>query len=473
MAAPSNNTFISLMAEFRRLDATRTLVVGGDTALFKYDVANKALVQISTAGPYSPTRPRPWKAVAYNDKFYMTNQNDVIQVYDGTTCVPIANAPKGWSINILNNHLCVFGVDRNPWTFQWAAEGGSDFVATATNDAGQFDVIDNDDVAMNLLPLNIDLIGYKDHSIHAFTYIGGQAVMGHRRMVSDVGLMAPDAIAAFTDRHIFLGNPPGVYEYTGGNSVDSSIGRPVEDKIFGEMTFARKDLCKCLVIDQTKEILFFYANQTALKAANRVVIYNMRDKTWYGPFDIVGSEVDATCQFSIDFGNVIDSFTSTFPDNVNTIIDLYGVVAGIAGEPLFATTNGDIMVIGGLNSANGVFINRTGTTGDVFLGGGGTDGFGAGINLPLGSVFQVNKVDVELLNVSNLAVNYYIGSRMTLADSFRWKGPYPIVGAPGRKINIPLRSYPGRWFASKFELLNNAPMNLAGFQYYYSFSGER
>jgi len=467
-------TFTSLLTEFRHRDASRVLVIGNQNKLYKYDVSTHLPVEIG-AGPYAPDRFRTWKGVVYNDKLYITNKQDGVQKYDGlVNFAPVANSPKGWSINLLNNHLCVFGDGTNPWTFRWAAEGTDNFVATATNDAGQFDVIDNDDVAQNLLPLDLDLIGYKDRSIHAFTYIGGNAVMGHRRMVSDVGLLAPDGIAAFTDHHIFFGDPPGVYLYTGGNSVDPSIGRPIEDKVFGEIPYSKKHLVKALVNDDEKEIIFFYPNSVSVAAANRMVIFNMRDKVWYGPFNVTGCEVDATVNFSIDFANVIDSFTAPFIiDTVNSVIDSFGVGTSVGGDPLFGTSIGDVMGLGASPTADGAAITRTGWTGENFLGIGSSDGMGAAAGLPLGSVFQVNQVNLEVLNTSPATLNYYIGYKMTLADDMRWKGPYNFQAIPGRRINIPLRAGPGRWFASKFESQNSAIISLAGIQYFFSFLGER
>jgi hypothetical protein len=226
-------------------------------------------------------------------------------------------------------------------------------------------------------------------------------------------------------------------------------------------------------MEQTKEIVFFYADQRAVKAANRAVVYNFRDNVWYGPFDVVGSEVDSTCAFSIDFANVIDSFNTVYPDNINTIIDLYGVTKGVSGEPLFGTSNGDVMSLGNENTANGTFFTRSATTGAVFLGAGGATGDGGGMNFPFGSVFQVNQVNIELMETTSATASYYLGYKMTLTDSFTWKGPYILDGLKQRKLNIPVRSGPARWVASKFEMVNNATLQLAGFEYFFSFIGER
>lgn len=463
-------TLCSLIAEFRQKAGTVKLVCGDVDNLYDYSTTTKLLTDKSGATTFAPTRDRPWSSTVYSDKIYVTNKVDGLYQWDGGAGnFTAVGTNKLWNIRVLQNHLCGFGLDANPFTFAWASEGTETFTAAATNDAGAFDVLESPDEAVGLEILNQGLIGYKQRSIHAFDYIGGRAIMGRRRMVSDVGLLGPYAIAAYSDHHIFMGDPPAFYRYNGGNSVDDTIGAPVNSKVFGELHPTLRNRCRALSLYNTREVMFFYPDTTATTGCNRVVIYNKEEQDWYGPFSLTNL-VDYCTQAQIRITSTINSHAEII-DTVTAMIDSFGG-APLAYTGLFGTPT-KLMDIGRSDDDDGTTFTRTAESGDIFVGRNCEDEHGGKLDFPHGSVFQIQQMNLEFEKILGTTFQMFLGTRMNLGESITWTGPYTITNTNTHVIEVPVRPPIARWHRVRFIMPNGVNAFLSGYQYLFSHAGVR
>lgn len=470
LASGNAGGFGSLLTEFKLASGTTHIVVGGDDKLFMYDTATSTLTDISGVLTFAPTRDYPWHSIVWNDILYMTNKADGLHKWTGAGNVAAigGSSPDAWLIRVLRNHLAYFGNGTNPWKFGWAALGSeSDWTASATNDAGSFDVIDTNDPAVGLENLDEDLVGYKEKSIHKFTYIGGREVVARRRMVSDVGLLSPYSVAAFTSRHIFMGNPYNFYLYEGSNYVDDSIGDPIREKVFGDFSPLLARRCRSVIWPSTQEVLFFYPSATSSNDCDRCVVYNYKENNWHGPFNIpvtmagLARVIDAA---------VIDDIADII-DSVDALIDSFGI-SSQGYVPLFLDGAGDLHQIGASNSANGVGIERVAETGDIFLGVGSEDYLGNARTFSPSTVFRVNQVNLDFESIVDAEIDLYVGYRMDLNDTIQYAGPYKVKSFFTQNIQVPVR-VTGRWFRLKFVLPSSRQMALLVYQFLFNPMGVR
>src|SRR4029453_14945814 len=169
--------FGTMIEEFIDLSGAAHLLVAGPDKVYLYDATTKAITDISGALTFNATRDDPWWPFFFNDSMYFTQKNDGLHKWNGGTVTPVAGAPKGKVGGVLAAHLCLFNVNDgvdHPQRFQWAAEATDNVWITApNNDAGSFDISESGDIGIGALPIQDDLVLYKEDSIIQITFIGG------------------------------------------------------------------------------------------------------------------------------------------------------------------------------------------------------------------------------------------------------------------------------------------------------------
>lgn len=461
----------SLIDELIRFDETRILLVGGPSQIFTYHAGTKTLTDISTPFTFTANRDNPWWSFFYNDFLYIVNKRDGLFKTDGSSMTRLGAAPKARIGGVLNDHLLLFNIldDTNdrPQRFQWAAEGSdTDWFATPNNDAGSFEITDEGDVGVGMLPLGNDIILYKDRTIIPVTFIGGNEVFGRRTTLNGIGLIGSYAVVDIGDEHLLMGNDQ-FYGYRGGQDLDPEIGLAVRDLVYPQLHPLLKGRSRSLFIEESHEALFMYPTVDATEDPNRCIVYNIEEKQWYGPFPI---ECSMTGFTSRAFTVVVDDIQDIV-DTVPTIVDEF---PGSIGQPvnLFADGSGDLFQIGASQDANGEEVIRILETGDHFLGLDSTDSNGAPANVPLGTVFQVGRVEVEVGDlIFGGTFELSVGHRMELDDPIIFGNPI-TVDLSKHTLRIPVRAT-GRWFRLRFLVRESQQFSLVGYQYCFNIVGRR
>ena len=140
--------------------------------------------------------------------------------------------------------------------------------------AGFVDLFDTSGEILAMKKLGESLVIYKKDSIIMCNWIGGQSVFKFDTRVSDIGLVAPKAIANEGDRHLFLAYD-NVYEFIGGRKV-KPIGNGIQRKM--PRLIREDDIHKSVAIRHGDEVWFFTPMQSG--NPNIAFIYNWRRDAW-------------------------------------------------------------------------------------------------------------------------------------------------------------------------------------------------
>jgi len=96
--------------------------------------------------------------------------------------------------------------------------------------AGYVDVDDTDGRIIAIKRLGDVLYVYKERSIIAFTYTGGEDTVFSKEVVTTkAGLISPEAIVELPHMHIFVGQD-NIYVFDGNTCT--AIGDPVKDWVY-------------------------------------------------------------------------------------------------------------------------------------------------------------------------------------------------------------------------------------------------
>jgi hypothetical protein len=473
----------TMLKEFITLAGSSHILMAGPDKVYTYDPETKTVTDISAALVFGASRNEPWWPFFFNDSIYFTQKNDGLHKWNITgNVVHVPEAPKGKVGGVIAAHLCLFNVSDidgdHPQRFQWASEAtDDDWIAAPNNDAGYFDISESGDIGIGALPLQDDLVLYKEQSIIQIAFIGGNEVFGRRYTLRNIGLLGSYAVLDVGGEHILMGQDT-FYTYSGGN-VSSDIGVKIRDRVYNEIDLSKRARIRSVYMQETREALFFYPSNTSTQPdADKCVIYSTQEKLWYGPFNVQCSMAGRTTKNATI---VVDSILD-IADTVATIVNNYPTGADSHPRTLFIDDVGDLQEFGMEYSANGAPITRILETGDQFLGITATDGDGNVTPQLPEAVFQVAEVNLEFnfLEPDKL-YELWLVYRMSLEGLIRYAGPYPVRGlsftdgsneAVTGRIKVPVRAS-GRWFRIKFVAPNSQRATLAGYQYGFNMVGRR
>jgi hypothetical protein len=351
-------------------------------------------------------------------------------------------------IGVLTDHLVLLNVNdgsERPQRVQWAKEGDpTNWTASATSDAGAFDLTDTPDPGMRLEQLGDDLIAYMEGSIIPIAFIGGNEVMGARRALTEFGLAGPHALANLGSSHIGI-DEHTIYEYHGGENIDDHISDLIRPTVFDSIHKTIRNRTRVVSSPATDEVLICYPDTTATNDANKCVVYNTREKTWSGPFSITA-----------------------------TMLALVRKMTATIGTPqlLFIDDTGIVHDIGAAQTANGTAITRTAESTDHVMYQGASDDRGAPGVLPADSVFMLTAVDLVFEKASTGAANLYIAARMDLDDTVSYSSAYSVDLTASHTIRVPVR-HTGRYFRLKIELTSSRQLFLSSYNLEAEFVGRR
>lgn len=461
----------TLIDELIRFDNTRAVIVGGLSKIYRFDFQQRKMFNISSGFTFHADMDNPWVSFFFANMLYFVNKVDGLFKTDGITVQKVANAPTAKSGGVLNNYILLWntfdGTDH-PQRIQWAAEGtDNEWTPTPSNDAGGFDITDEGDVGVGMLPLGNDMILYKDRTIIPLTFVGGNEVFGRRTTVAGIGLLGPYGVLDIGDEHLLMGNDQ-FYGYKGGNDLDSQIGLAIRDYVYSNLHPIYRNRVRSLYMEQDHEALFMYpSNGVADGIPDKCVVYNIEEQVWYGPFDMKCTMSGFTTR---GFSLVVDDVPDIV-DTVQTIVDQYpGAVGGAAN--VFSDALGDLHEIGLSQDANGSEIVRVLESGDHLLSNGAIDPRGNPVSISVEAVFLVSQLFVEIGDLTQAGIfEIYLGSRMEQDDPIVFTS-IAVIDATHHRLKISTRMT-GRWFRIRIVARNSQPFSLTSYQYGFNVVGRR
>ena len=224
---------ITNISEFEKLDGTAYLVAMCEDKAYKYVAGTSTWANI-VASDFTGDIDDRHEVAVMNDTLISTNNKDAPRKWTGAgnmSALSIATFTVARIVRPFFDHLCVYNViegSRVPMRCRWTDVGTIETWTGGTS--GAADMMDGEGVIMNVLGREDSMIVYKEYSIIAQTYVGGDSIYEFNVMVNDVGLKAQGALGAIGNDQIFLGHED-VYAYVGGRSV-KPVGTDVKDELF-------------------------------------------------------------------------------------------------------------------------------------------------------------------------------------------------------------------------------------------------
>lgn len=265
-----------------RRGAAYTIITGGGTTDFTGGVDDKI-----TGGNFNGV-------VIYNnpvDGLFYWDQADTgkLHAFSGTTYK--SDIARPYKYFIVQLAPTVGGVKQRHG-FYWSASAvaGSvptEFTATATNDAGGFDIVSDGEM--------VDCLGWGDYCIvykrdlrAVVSFIGGNDVFDQHRISHysmDDGLLAPNCVVNTPKGQVFLSNNKDIRIHQGGESESIGEGRMTEYLRANMSTtyYARS----FLTVNPTKKEVWICYPETGQSTCTHAIIWNWDTDAW-GERDLSG-----------------------------------------------------------------------------------------------------------------------------------------------------------------------------------------
>lgn len=229
------------------------------------------------------------------DYFLITNGVDPIKYWDGIM-PSIANLPgindcdggvtsvRAKAMLYAQNFLILLNTTENghPCPQRMRTSQINDITKWKKNDDGSGesfwgDLTDGVDWGQRMLPLGNYIVAYKERSILLLTYVGGDLVWD-KRLVTNVGLLAPRAIVDLGDEHIFIG-PDNIYSF---DLIDAKIaGDDIAKEFFRLLDPGKSNLTMGFFIEEIPEAWFAFVSTTSPDGLpDKAVVYNTDTKAW-------------------------------------------------------------------------------------------------------------------------------------------------------------------------------------------------
>lgn len=170
-------------------------------------------------GLSSITKPSQWNTTLLNGIPIANNGLDAPMYWDGNTANNYA-ALTDWPANTLaalvvafKYHLFAFDItvsgSRTSDYYAWsdaAAPGSipSSWTAAASNEAGDDTLADAPGAIIAARPLKDSLLVYKENSMYALDYVGGNAKFANRKVWSRAGALSPRAVDDINGKHLVV-----------------------------------------------------------------------------------------------------------------------------------------------------------------------------------------------------------------------------------------------------------------------------
>ena len=410
-------------------------------------------------GAYSTTAAENWTATVIGGVLVMTNGVDDPQYWELISGVP-ATIQKmqnlnNWtastecrSMRAFRSFLIALNITSSgvsyPRLVKWSTEAGiqttptSWDVASATVDAGEYELADSKGAILDGLPLRDSFMIYKEDSIYSMTYVGTPFIFAFRQLSPSVGALAKNCIAEFDGGHFILGN--GDIYINDGQKVTSILPHKIRDYLFNFIDGAQYK--KSFVVadyGNTEMWACFPTAENTSNQCNKAVVWNWTNNA----FTLRDLPNLAHIGYgSIDDPNAFTTWAAALPiwsaalgwwsETWNTVENVL-VMAGLTDTKLYRNASGNQEVTTDMTS----YIERTGLS-------------NTSQNQPDQTTVKRIKAIWPKMEVSGSdnTVNVYVGTQMSTEEAVTWTSAYTFN--PDTQSKVSVRAS-GKLYGVKFE----------------------
>ena len=189
------------------------------------------------------------------------------------------------ALRAYRNYLVALGVTKSaisyPFMVKWShpadpgAVPGSWDQTDATKDAGEFDLSEGQDVIVDGLQLRDSFMIYKESSIWRMNYVGGDYVMGFKKVVGQSGALSRNCITELDGVHVVMtGDDLIIHDGNQPTSVLDGVARKHLMSSIDSTNYATTFVVKNPYMS---EVMVFYPNSSTLP--NKALVWNYHNKT--------------------------------------------------------------------------------------------------------------------------------------------------------------------------------------------------
>lgn len=234
-----------------------------------------------------------WTSSVLNGVLVLNNGKDVPSYWGGTgTLASLPGWDAAWkcrSLGAFKAYLVAFGMTKSgteyPHQVKWSHFADPGAVPTSwdetdeTKEAGEVDLAETTDQAVDQLPLGDANILYKQRSMYAMRFIGGSQIFEFRRLPGNYGMLARGCAAVTPKGHVVLANGDIVL-HDGVSEPQSIVSDKLKESFFQlELDADNSDKCFVVANPARSEVWICYP-EVGYSVCTAALIWNWDSNTW-------------------------------------------------------------------------------------------------------------------------------------------------------------------------------------------------
>ena len=308
-------------------NAARFVVYAGTAAVYADDGTTQT--DITGTAPTGAAGNR-WTGGTLNGVFILNNGVDKPMYWGGNTASNLATL-TAWDTNWRcaamrpwKNYLFALDVTKSgtryPHMVKWSSAADPGTVPASWNeadpavDAGELDLAETTDFLVDCLPLGDQLIIYKNFSMYAATYIGGQFIFSFRRIPGDSGMIAKGCAAVVPGGHVVLTN--GDLVLMNGQGAQSIVSGKIRRWLFDSLDSTYYDRSFVTTNPSFNEVWVCYPT-TGNSVCNRALIWNYVENT-FTTRELTGVTYGCSGQIAVSVDDSFGADTISFDESSTT-----------------------------------------------------------------------------------------------------------------------------------------------------------
>lgn len=424
----------------------------------------------NTGGPYSGNAWPRWNGGTLNGIPILNHDawTDPPQSWDGSANFEdLPNWPAGWYAKVVRpfkNWLIALDMVRGgtayPWEVRWSASAPpgavpSTWTAAPGNDAGTTNALaETTDFIVDCLQLGNSNMIYKDNSVWAQEWIGGNQVFSHRKRFGEFGLLAIGCVGQVFNQHLVVTQDDVVLH--NGTEAQSIIDERNRRFLFNTLDRDFASRCCVVVAQRQSEVLIALPESGSNGYLTLLAVWNWKTNTWSFRELIAGGTlasgvVPAVAGFTFDgsAGVTFDDDSGVFDERPSSVgRDI--VVSRVDSTLQFGKLYDGYQNLGNNYTS---YVERIGLP----IAGVARDGSPV---IDPESVKQVNGVIPLITADPGVTVDVRVGVQQKIDGSVSWGAPTAFNPATDTKVDCTMA---GKLIAVRFESASGGQWKLNGY----------
>lgn len=396
------------------------------------------------AGDYTASDTVLWNSTFLSGVPIFTNLNDIPQywgpqntatrlqnlpAFPATLRLKVVRAFKGFLVGL---HAIKSGTElRHMVKWSDAADPGTVPAtwneADPTNLAGEQDLADSPGIMMDCAPLGDINVVYKEDAVWSMAFVGGTFIFQFRKMFTDFGLLATNAVVEFERKHCLLSQDNLIVH--DGSQFTKLLTRAWQRELFGQIDFDYKQRVFLFANRPKQEVWVCFPTIGGTGWPTKALVWNWKD----GQFGFQDLPPASGIVLS-SFAPTTDTFDGGSVGTIDTDLGVFNTVNFTNQRPVIASPEPDALYQGeSTNTFSGVVKTSTVERVGLAIDGGRTREGEPRVDLTTIKMIRGVYPKFECAEPSKL--KFYVGSQMFVDGPVTWFGPFTTDQQTGFKFD--------------------------------------